>query len=186
MDDSRIVNLYLERCEDAIDLTAEKYGSRIRAFAFGIVKDEQTVEECENDTYLKAWNSIPPNEPRNYLYAFLLRIARNISLNYCRNRSRLKRSAHISELSSEMEQCIPSPDDTESYVDEQALRKAINDFICSLSKQKRIIFVRRYWYMDSIESISRHFGMTQSNAKTTLFRIRSQFRTYLEKEGFDI
>jgi len=85
-----------------------------------------------------------------------------------------------------MEQCISSPDDTESYVDEQALRRAINDFLGSLNKQKRIIFVRRYWYMDSIESISRHFGMTQSNVKTTLFRIRSQFRTYLEKEGIEI
>jgi len=185
LDDSRIVDLFLERCEDAINLTAEKYGSRIRAFAFGIVKDEQTAEECENDTYLKAWNSIPPNEPRSYLYAFLLRIARTLSLNHCRNRSRLKRSAHIIELSSEMEQCIPSPNDAESYVDEQALCRAINDFLGSLNKQKRIIFVRRYWYMDSIESISRHFGMTQSNVKTTLFRIRSQFRTYLEKEGID-
>jgi len=85
-----------------------------------------------------------------------------------------------------MEQCIPSPDDTERCMDEQALRRAINDFLGSLNKQKRIIFVRRYWYMDSIESISRHFGMTQSNVKTTLFRIRSQFRTYLEKEGIEI
>jgi len=186
LDDSRIVDMYLDRCEDAIAVTSEKYGSRIRSFSLGILREETTAEECENDTYLKAWNSIPPNEPRNYLYAYLLKIARRLSLDQCRNRSRLKRSAYISELTLEMEQCIPSPDDTECRVDEQLLRRAINDFLGSLSKNKRSIFMRRYWYMDSIDSISERFGMTQSNVKTTLFRIRSQFRTYLEKEGFDI
>jgi len=185
VDDSRIVDMYLERCEDAIAVTAEKYGGRIRAFSLGIVGESQTAEECENDTYLKAWNSIPPNEPRDYLYAYLLRIARSLSLNCCRNRCRLKRCSRISELSTELEQCIPAPGDTESCADEQLLRRVINNFLGSLSRHKRLVFVRRYWYMDSIESISKRFGMTQSNVKTTLFRIRGQFRTYLEKEGFD-
>ena len=106
MDDSRIVELYLLRDETAIKQTTEKYGSRLRSLAYGIVNDSQTAEECENDTYMEAWNTIPPHEPRSYLYAFLARITRHISLNYCRDRSRLKRSAFICELSVEIEQCM--------------------------------------------------------------------------------
>lgn len=99
LDDSRIVDLYLLRDETAIRQTTDKYGIRLRSLAYGIVEDRQTAEECENDTYMEAWNAIPPHEPRSYLYAFLARITRHISLNCCRNRSRLKRSAFISELS---------------------------------------------------------------------------------------
>ena len=98
MDDSRIVELYLSRDETAVAHTAEKFGSRLRALSYGIVRDHQTAEECENDTYLEAWNSIPPHEPRSYLYSFLLRITRHLSLNCCRNRSRLKRRAFLCEL----------------------------------------------------------------------------------------
>ena len=106
MDDNRIVELYFLRDETAILQTSEKYGNRLRSLAYGIVNDRQTAEECENDTYMEAWNLIPPHEPRSYLYAFLARITRHISLNFCRDRSRLKRSAFICELSAEMEQCI--------------------------------------------------------------------------------
>ena len=102
LDDSMIVDLYLQRDEDAIKYTAEKYGSRLRALAYSVTKDRRIAEECENDMYLEAWNSIPPNEPRDYLYAFLARIIRHITLNCCRSDSRLKRSAYISELSEEL------------------------------------------------------------------------------------
>lgn len=110
MDDRGIVALYLRRDETAIRQTAEKYGSRLRTLAYRIVNDLQTAEECENDTYMEAWNTIPPHEPSDYFYAFLARITRHISLNRCRDRDRLKRSAFICELSAEMEQCIPAPD----------------------------------------------------------------------------
>ena len=113
MEDTRIVELYLNREESAIDETAKKYGSRLRTLSFGIVGDKQTAEECENDTYMEAWNRIPPHEPRTYLYAFLVRIARHISLNCCCANKRLKRHAVICELSIELEQCIPALDDTE-------------------------------------------------------------------------
>ena len=103
MNDDRIIELYLMRDEEAIKLTAEKYGSRLRSLAHGIVNNRQTAEECENDTYLKAWNAIPPHEPRGYLYAFLARITRHVSLNCCRARDQLKRRAFICELSAEME-----------------------------------------------------------------------------------
>ena len=121
MDDNQIVELYLLRDETAIKQTTEKFGSRLRSLAYRIVNDRQTAEECENDAYMEAWSAIPPHEPRSYLYAFLARITRHISLNCCRDRSRLKRSAFICELSAEMEQCIPAPDDVACRVDNLAL-----------------------------------------------------------------
>ena len=186
MDDSRIVELYLSRDESAISLTSEKYGKRLRSIAYGIVNDPQTAEECENDTYLSAWNSIPPNEPRGYLYAFLARITRHISLNRCRDQSRLKRSALLCELSEEMEQCLPDPDDAVRRADDTQLRDALNGFLCSLDEEKRNIFIRRYWYMDSIADISKRFALSESKVKTTLFRCRERLREQLRKEGYTL
>lgn len=175
-----IVDLFLERDEKAIHNSCEKYGKRLNLLSARIVKDVQAAEECENDTYMKAWNSIPPNEPREYLYPFLARITRRLSLNYCRDKQRLKRNAHICELSIEMEACIPTPNDGECKVRNIELKQAINGFLATLSEEKRNIFLRRYWYCDSIIEIS------ESKAKTTLFRIRNLFRTYLEKEEYTI
>ena len=184
MDDNKIIDLYLCRDETAVKHTARKYGDHLRALAYGIVKDRLTAEECENDTYLKAWNSIPPHEPREYLYAFLARITRHISLDCCRKRSRLKRSAYISELSAEMEQCIPAPDDMECRIDDIAFGQAINGFLSTLSEEKRNVFIRRYWYLDSVSDIARRFSLSESKVKTMLFRSRNRLRDYLEKEGY--
>lgn len=186
MDDSRIVELYLLRDEAAIEQTTEKYGRMLLSLAYGIVNDQQTAEECENDTYMEAWNTIPPHEPRSYLYAFFARITRHISLNCCRDRSRLKRSAFICELSAEMEQCIPAPDDAECRIDDMALSNAINGFLGKLNEEKRNIFVRRYWYLDSVADISKRFALSESKVKTTLFRCRNGLREHLEKEGYTL
>lgn len=184
LDDAGIVELYLLRDEEAIGQTSAKYGSRLRALSLGIVLDRETAEECENDTYLEAWNSIPPHEPRSYLYAFLARITRHISLNCCRDRSRLKRSAYIVELSTEMEACIPAPDDLDCRVDDLVLSEVINGFLRSLDREKRNVFIRRYWYLDTIADISKRFAVSESKAKATLFRCRGELRRYLEKEGY--
>ena len=186
LDDNKIVELYLLRDESAIKRTAEKYGNRLYSLVYGIVKDQQTAEECENDTYMEVWNSIPPHEPRSYLYAFLARIARHISLNCCRDRSRLKRSAFICELSAEMEQCIPAPDDIECRIEDMVLGKAINGFLGKLDEEKRNIFIRRNWYLNSIADISKRFNLSESKVKTTLFRCRNQLREYLKKEGYTL
>lgn len=186
LEDEKIVALYLLRDEAAIRETTEKYGNRLRSLAYGIVHDRQTAEECENDTYMGAWNTIPPHEPRAYLYAFLARITRHIALNCCRNRSRLKRSAFLCELSAEMEQCIPSPDDTECRIDDMALGEALNGFLGMLDESKRNIFIRRYWYLDSIADISKRFALSESKVKTTLYRCRNRLRAYLEKEGYTL
>ena len=186
LDDTKIIDLFFERDETAIRYASEKYGNRLRSLSHSIVKDRQTAEECENDTYMEAWNTIPPHEPRSYLYAFLARITRHISLNYCRDRSRLKRSAFICELSVEIEQCIPAPDDVECRIDDMALSETLNKFLGTLDDEKRNIFVRRYWYLDSIAAISERFALSQSKIKTTLFRCRNQLREHLEKEGYTI
>ena len=186
MDDNKIVELYLLRDETAVKQTSEKFGTRLRALAYGIVNDYETAEECENDTYMQAWNTIPPHEPRSYLYPFLARITRHISLNCCRDRSRLKRSAFICQLSAEMEECIPAPDDVECRMDDIAFGEVINGFLGKLDEEKRNIFIRRYWYMDSIAEISKRFGLSQSSVKTTLFRCRIRLREHLEKEGYTL
>lgn len=186
MDNSQIVDLFLQRDESAIKQAAERFGNRLRSLAYGIVNDLQTAEECENDTYLEAWNSIPPHEPRGYLYAFLARITRHLALNCCRDRSRLKRSAFICELSEEMEQCIPAPDDIKCHLDDLALSEAINSFLSKLSEEKRNVFLRRYWYLDSIADISKRFAISESKVTSILFRCRNQLREYLIKEGYTI
>lgn len=186
MEDEKIVELYLSRDETAVEKTSEKYGSRLRALAFGIVDDLPTAEECENDTYLQAWTSIPPHEPRSYFYAFLARITRHISLNRCRERSSLKRSALLCELSEEMEQCIPAPDDMQCRIDNMLLTETIDAFLGTLSTQKRNVFLRRYWYLDSIAAISQRFALSESKVKTMLFRSRKQLRKHLEKEGYTL
>lgn len=179
-----IVELFLNRNEDAIAIVSEKYGSRLLTLAFHITNDRQTSEECENETYFQAWRSIPPHAPKDYLYAFLARITRHIALNFCRNSKRLKRNALITELSAEMEQCIPSLDDTEHQIDNIAIRDIINGFLGTLSDEKRNVFLRRYWYFDSVKEISERFGISQSKVKTMLFRMRTQLRRCLEKEDY--
>lgn len=186
MDDNIIVNLYLNRDEDAINQTRDKYGTRLRSLSFNIVKDIHTTEECENDTYMQAWNCIPPHEPRKYLYAFLARIIRHVSLNRCRECNRLKRSAFICELSTELEQCIPTPNDVERHIDDMVFGEIINNFLSEIGEDKRNIFLRRYWYFDSIADISKRFGISKSKVKTTLLRIRNQLREHLEKEGYTV
>ena len=186
LEDEKIIELYLERNEEAIERTSEKFGNRLFSLSFGITEDFETAEECENDTYLEAWNRIPPHEPKSYLYAFLARIARNISLNRCREKERLKRKAFLCELSTEMEECIPSPDDTECRIDDMIFAEAINGFLRKLGEEKRNIFVRRYFYLDSVSEISNRFSFSESKVKTTLFRLRKSLKDHLEKEGFEI
>ena len=186
MEDSKIVELYLGRSEEAIAKTSEKFGKRLRFVSFGITEDFETAEECENDTYLEAWNSIPPHEPKSYLYAFLARIIRHLSIDRCRERERLKRKAFNSELSAEMEECIPAPDDMDCKIDDIAFGEIISAFLRGLETEKRNIFIRRYWYFDSVSEISKRIFCSESKIKTSLFRLRKELREYLEKEGFEI
>lgn len=143
-------------------------------------RSAKTTRTCRRGT------PSPPHNPKEYLYAFLARITRHISLNRCRDRRRLKRSAYICELSAELEQCIPAPDDAQCRLDDLALSEAINGFLGALDEEKRNLFLRRYWYLDSISDLARRFAMSESKVKTTLFRCRAQLRAHLEKEGYTL
>lgn len=186
MEDEKIIDLYMARNEDAIRHTCEKYGSRLSHISLRITEDIQTSEECVNDTYLEAWKRIPPNEPRKYFFAFLSRIIRNISINRCIEKKRIKRTAYIVDLTAEMEQCIPNPNDVDSRMEGAELGRVISVFLRRLPKEKRLMFMQRYYYLDSVASIAKRFGCSDSKVKTTLFRIRNDLREYLIKEGYTI
>ncbi len=183
MEDERIVDLYLNRDEDAIEQTQLKYGKRLHVLSKRIVYDEGAAEECVNDTYLKAWNSIPPHEPRNYLYAFLARITRGLSLDVYRKNHAKKRQTHMTVITDELDICIKGSNTTIEMLDERNLKLAINAFLENLPKEKRIVFMKRYWFMESIKSIAEEFGYTQSKVKTNLMRTRNSLREHLIKEG---
>lgn len=182
MEDREIVALFLARDEDAVAQTQEKYGGRLRRLAYDLTGELHAAEECENDTYLQAWNSIPPHEPYDYFYPFLARIARHIALNFCRDRNRLKRKASVEELNAELGGGI----DPAAFADEAALQALLNGFLRELKPEKRKIFIRRYWYLDSVQTIAEGFGISQSKVKVTLYRCREQLRKTLEREGYDL
>lgn len=184
MEDEAIVRLFLARQEEAISRAKEKYGGRLRQIAYGVTGDEQEAEECENDVYLRAWNAIPPQEPYDHLYAFLARTVRNAALNRVRSRGTQKRGAPVVELTREMEQVLPAGGAIEDVIDDEALRTLLNSFLAGLPKETRIVFVRRYWYLDSLEQIAVARGMSVSKVKSMLFRCRNKLRTKLEKEGY--
>lgn len=186
MEDEEIVALFLDRDERAVELSAKKYGARLRKLAFGITDDRLTAEECENDAYLQAWNRIPPNEPRTYLYAFLARIVRHIAIDRCRERSSLKRAGHIELLDEEIEHELPVMTDPGDMLAAKALGEAISRYLRTLSREKRAMFVRRYFYLDSIDEISRRFAITEGKVKSALFRARGGLREFLIKEGYTL
>lgn len=186
MDDSEIVDLYLSRDESAISHTAFKYGSRLKRIAFRILNSTSSAEECENDTYLEAWNRIPPSEPRTYLFPFLGRIIRHLAIDEYRKNLSQKRNALFSELTLEMEQCIPGRNTAEEAFDADALAGTINSYLSTLSEEQRGIFIRRYWFFDSILEISVRYGCSTGKVKTNLFRMREGLKKYLEKEGYTV
>ncbi len=185
MEDTNIVDLFLERDECAVAESRKKYGKALLHISYNLLLDRESAEESENDTYLEAWNRIPPHEPRTYLFAFLARIIRHISLDVCRKRNRNKRSAAVMELSAELQQCIPSEDNMPEHVlEEKELIGLLNSFLHQLPPEKMQIFMRRYWYGDPVKYIAEHTDASESKVKSILFRIRKDLKQYLEKEGY--
>ena len=186
MDDSKIVEMYLARDENAISETKEKYGKYCHYIAYNILNSSLDTEECVNDTYLATWNSIPPSKPKS-LRAYIGKIARNIALNrYHLNRAK-KRNDGVELALDELSEAIPdSNTDGRALTDELTLKYALNTFVGSLKQETREIFVRRYWYLSSIKEIARDYGLTESNVKVTLLRTRELLREYLRKEGIVI
>ena len=183
MDDSKIVDLYWERSETAIDETAKKYSRYCHRISFNILKNNEDAEECVNDTYLRAWNAMPPNRP-SILSTFLGKITRNLSFDRYKKYSAKKRGFGQVELAlSELDECIPSKSNVEAEIDADILAETLNGFLEDLPQEKRIMFVRRYWYLMSIKEIAQDFNASESQVKSMLFRERQNLKSILEKEG---
>ncbi len=186
LEDSKIVDLYWERSEAAINATANKYSRYCHSIAFNILHNSEDAEECVNDTYFRAWNAIPPNRP-NCLSIFLGRITRNLSLDKYKKYAAVKRGLGQTELAlSELDECVPNISNVEQSIDEKELVEILNSFLESLPKQKRIMFIQRYWYLMSIKAIAENLKVSESKVKSTLFRTRNELKTILEKEGITI
>lgn len=182
MDDSKILDLYFERSEIAIHETDIKYGRLLRHIAFNILRTSHDSLECVDDTYMKAWETIPPERPQ-FFKAFLAKITRNISINRY-NANRRSRSPNTDMALDELEECIPAAGgDLSEDID---LKDAINDFLASLGQAQRQVFVKRYFYMMSVAEIARDMSLTVSNVKVTLMRARDSLRDHLEKAGITI
>ena len=182
MEDSKIVDLYWARSEYAITESAQKYGSYCYAIAYNILSNTQDADESVNDTYLGAWNSMPPHRP-SILRTFLGKITRRLSLKKWRDKNRKKRGGgEVSIALDELNECIPSRSVVEEEAAAEELSKILNRFVAELQETERQIFICRYWYLDSIEKISRDFNFSSSKVKSILHRTRVKLRACLGQE----
>ncbi len=184
MEDKKIVELFFERSETAIAETAKKYGKYLRHIAFRILENEQDSEEIENDTYLRAWNSIPPKKPET-LRIFLAALCRNLALNRYDEKKAQKRSATTLALE-ELSECLPDGSGDGELGESLALRMALDSFLGMLESRQRIIFMQRYFYLCRIGEIARRHGMKESAVTMLLFRTRKMLKEHLHKEGIDL
>ncbi|HEX2985350.1 MAG TPA: sigma-70 family RNA polymerase sigma factor [Caproiciproducens sp.] len=181
MDDREIINLFFERSERAITELSKKYGGICREISQNILNNSFDAEECVNDAYLGAWNSIPPQEP-NPLKTYICRIVRNLSIKKYHTNTAMKRNSYYDIALDELEDCISDSDTVEEDFTAHELAKTINCFLSTLDKNSRIMFVRRYWFSDSLSEIAAMFNITSHNASVRLLRIRKKLHHYLEKE----
>ena len=182
MDDGKIIDLFYERSEQAIFELSEKYGSFCRKIALNILKNERDAEECVNDALLAVWNTVPPQKP-DPLPSYLSRIVRNTAVKrYCANTAE-KRNSHYDLALDELEDCIGSRVTVEDEFDARETARALNEFLETLDKKERILFVRRYWRADSIEDLSALFHTSRHNISVRLSRTRKKLKAFLLKKG---
>ena len=184
MDDDKILDMFFERREAAIEETQLKYGRRLFRSAMNILDNSQDAEECVSDTLLKAWEAIPPNRPAMF-GAFLAKISRNLAINKWKAKSALRRGGgEVDLMLSELEGCLPSTQshEPERVYEASLLTQAINTYLGSMDQTARVVFVLRYFHGESIRSISERFDMSESKVKSLLFRARKKLSAHLEKE----
>ena len=181
MEDKLIVDLYWARNEDAITQTSVKYGNMMHTTSKSIVGSNEDAEECVNDAYLAAWNSMPENRP-TYLGGYMAKIIRNISLN-CYDKNHAAKRNGVQVVFEELEECLPDVETPEAQYEQGCLREVLNGFMESLDEQKRVIFLRRYFYTDSIAQIAARMQMSEGKVKSILFRLRGQLAVVLKEAG---
>ena len=184
MTDIQIIDLYWARNEQAIHETDLRYGSKLHYLADKIVRDFEDAQECVNDTYLKTWDTIPPKRPE-YFFAYIAKICRNFALGVLDWKSAAKRKGEVVALTQEMEAWIPDPQH-ERKLEGEELGEVLNRFLESLSVDNRVIFLRRYWYLDTVAEIAHRYGMSESKVKTQLHRTRAKLHAFLTKEGITV
>ena len=186
MDDERIVSLYWQRDESAIKETEEKYDRYLTKIAYNILSNHEDSRESVNDTYLAAWESIPPHRP-SVLSTYLAKITRRISIDIFRHRTRQKRLGSEYAISlSELGECVSGGNATEEIVNIKLLADAIGIYLRTLPEDARNLFLGRYYYLDSLKEAAAYCGMTESKAKSLLHRTRLGLKEHLTKEGFDL
>ena len=186
MDDHKIIDLLEARSQSALSALSEKYGAYCSKISFNILRDSSDSEENVNDTYMQVWNSIPPQKPRN-LMAFIGRLARNLALNKLKAKNAEKRNPAGGILSlSELDECTPANVSVENEADIKNLSGHISAFLYTEKEDARNVFVRRYFYCDSIEDIADRFSYSPSKVKSMLMRTREKLKIYLRKEGYTL
>lgn len=184
MEDSEIIELFYERSEQAIEEVSRKYGNLCRSIAMNVLNNRQDAEESANSAYLGVWNTIPPQRPKS-LSAYLSKIVRNISIDRYYAKTAKKRGSKYDVAFSELENCLSSVDSVEGEYSANELRESLNCFLASLDKENRVLFVRRYWYSDSMSEIADRLGITENSARVKCSRLLKRLRKFLaEKEGF--
>ena len=186
MEDKDIVKLYWERDKQAIAETSDKYGGYCKSIALNILHSREDAEECVNDTYLNTWNAIPPHRPK-MLSTFLGKIVRNLSFNKYKAEHSQKRGGYeTAVILDEISEIVSGKEDTENEVTARELIDEINSFIDSLREDKRYIFIRRYWYADSITYIAKQCKRSENSVSAELSRERQKLRDYLTKRGYEL
>lgn len=183
MNDLRIISLYWNRDEEAVTQTRLKYGRYLNTIAYNILANREDSEECLSDTCLKVWNAIPEDRPSNFR-AYIGKIARNLSLNrYHERRAQKRGGGEVELLLSELEGCVPALHTVEGLSELSLVTAAIDKFLEGLGREERALFVRRYWYANSIRDLARLTGYSESKIKSLLYRLRNRLKIHLEEEG---
>lgn len=184
MDDAQLIEMFFARNEHAIKETDKKYGKLCFRVADNLLRNKEDAEECVNDTYLVAWNKIPPTRPNNFT-AFICKITRNLSLKKLESANAKKRSPDAIISLSEIESLVPDNSFTTDMTDEE-VGKLISVFLRGEKELNRNVFLRKYWFFDSVSQIAEMYSLSENNVKSLLFRTRNRLREFLKKEGFEL
>ena len=184
MEDHEIVELYFSRDEEALRKTDVKYGKLCHSIAYNVLKNEEDAEECVNDTYIGVWNAIPPQKPENFM-AFVCKIARNLALKRLEFQARQKRSQAILISFSELEEMLPDESIAPDATNEE-IGKLISSFLRKEKADIRRVFIRKYYFFDSVSEIAERYGFTESKVKNMLYHTRNKLKEYFIKEGIEI
>ncbi len=185
MDDSRIIELFFERSEQAIAELSKKYGMTALRVAGNILGSREDAEECVNDAYLAVWNTVPPQSP-DPLRAYVLKVVRNLAIKKYEAKTALKRNSFYDVALDEIAECFPAPGAVEERLEAKEVAGMINSFLGTLNSRDRVIFVRRYWHSDSPRTIAEMLGKRENYISVRLSRIRRELRKYLAKEGVSL